>query len=103
MDPASRLAFRKAFDPPAIAAMHRLFADAARNREIHEEAAAGLARLGEAPVLAVFGAWDDYLRFGRQWRRLLPDVTSHKVPRSFHFPMNDNPQLVAEAITSWMG
>lgn len=100
LDKPSRLAFRNAFDRPATAAMHRYFADAARNHEVHEQAAAGLELLSTAPNQTVFGAWGDYMRFGRRWRRILPNLKQSSVPRSLHFPMNDNPRLVADAIRS---
>lgn len=101
MDAASRLAYRRAFDRPAAAAMHRYFADAAHNADIHRQADDGLELLALRPALTVFGAWGDYLRFGAAWRRRLPDVAQVRVRRALHFPMNDDPAGVAEAISTW--
>ena len=101
MDKPSRVAFRRAFDRPATATMHRLFADAASNDEVHSEAAEGLTILVRGPAITVFGSWGDYLRFRRQWRQRLPRLTEVSVPRGLHFPMNDNPGLCADAITQW--
>lgn len=103
MEKPSRLAFRRAFDRPATTTMHRLFANAARNDEIHSEAAEGLAVLAENEALTVFGGWGDYLRFRRQWRQRLPELTEVSIPRGIHFPMNDNPPMVAGAIAAFHG
>ncbi|HEY7704572.1 MAG TPA: alpha/beta fold hydrolase [Acidimicrobiia bacterium] len=101
MDGSSRKAFRLAFDRPAVATLHRLFSDAARNSEVHSEAAQGVTLLAARPALSVFGSWGDYLRFRRVWRRLLPRLTEVSVPGGIHFPMDDDPGLVARAISSW--
>jgi haloalkane dehalogenase len=103
MDKQSRFAFRHAFDRLATATMHRLFADAARNDEVHSEAAIGLALLAENTALTVFGGWGDYLRFRRQWRQRLPELTEVSIPRGIHFPMDDNPPMVAAAIAALHG
>lgn len=101
MDRPSRAAFRRAFDRAATAAIHRMFADAASNAEIHRQAAAGLAVLAPRPALTVFGAWGDYLRFRRAWRRRLLVLTEVTVPHGLHFPMTDDPTMVADAIATW--
>jgi len=98
MDHPSRRAYRQAFDREAIATMHRYFADAARNGQIHREAALGLEAMASRPAITVFGAWGDYLGFARRWRRRLPALKQHSIPRSFHFPMNDDPEEVATII-----
>ena len=37
----------------------------------------------------------DYFAFQRQWRRRHPTLQAVVVPRGLHFPMCDNPELVA--------
>jgi len=101
MDRPSRAAFRRAFDRSATAAMHRMFADAG-NEEIHRQASAGLSMLAGRPALSIFGRWGDYGRFRKAWRRHLPVLHEITVPASLHFPMNDNPAMVADAIASWI-
>lgn len=81
--------------------MHRLFLDAARNREIHADADASLEALADRPLLTVFGALGDYFRFQKQWRTRHSDLTQEVVPGGFHFPMCDNPALVARHLDNW--
>lgn len=101
MNPADRAAFRRAFDRSATAAIHRMFSDASTNTEVHRQASDGLGRLKDKPALTVFGSWGDYLRFRRQWRGLLPNLTESTVPRGLHFPMNDAPTVVATTLERW--
>ena len=80
---------------------HRLFRDAARNKRIHELADASLTELADRPLMTVFGKYGDYFCFQRQWRRRHTDVHSVVVPGGFHFPMCDNPDLVAARLHEW--
>ncbi len=66
-----------------------------------ERAAAGLEKLADRPVLTVFGRLGDYFLFQRRWHRLRPDLTACVVPWGLHFPMADNPRLVATALREW--
>jgi pimeloyl-ACP methyl ester carboxylesterase len=80
---------------------HRMFADAARGREVPGDAEAAVAALARQPTLTVFGQLGDYFGFRRQWRARCPNLTEAVVPWGLHFPMADNPELVAEAIHAW--
>lgn len=40
------------------------------------------------------------LRFGSEWHDRFPDARQVKVPRGFHFPMSDRPDLVAHTIAA---
>jgi pimeloyl-ACP methyl ester carboxylesterase len=80
---------------------HRLFRDAARNKRIHELADASLIELAGRPLMTVFGRYGDYFWFQRQWRRRHPGAHSVVVPGGFHFPMCDNPDLVAARLHEW--
>jgi pimeloyl-ACP methyl ester carboxylesterase len=80
---------------------HRVFADAARDRRVSNTAEAAVAALAGRPTLTVFGQLGDYFFFRRKWRALRPDLTEAVVPWGLHFPMADNPALVAERIHAW--
>jgi pimeloyl-ACP methyl ester carboxylesterase len=80
---------------------HRVFAGAARDRGVPGAAQAAVAALAGRPTLTVFGQLGDYFFFRRRWRALRPDLTEAVVPWGLHFPMSDNPALVAEAIHGW--
>jgi haloalkane dehalogenase len=61
------------------------------------------AALGDRPVLLVFGSASPTVkqRFPQRWRTSLPDAELLLVQGGHHFPMNDAPDLVADAISSW--
>jgi haloalkane dehalogenase len=80
---------------------HQMFAAVARDGGVASEAAAALAALAERPTLAIFGQLGDYFFFRRRWRALRPGLTEAVVPWGLHFPMADDPALVAEAIHAW--
>ncbi|HEX7131702.1 MAG TPA: alpha/beta fold hydrolase [Iamia sp.] len=102
MDRATRRAWRSGLgDRSARRATHRLFRDAARNHTVHREAEAALAALADRPILTIFGRFGDYFRFRRQWRARRPDATQRTAAR-FHFPMCDDPVLVARQLDEWM-
>ena len=59
------------------------------------------ALLADRPLLTIFGQFNDPLRFQRRWRALNPNVRQVKVPRGNHFPMCDDPQLVASELKAF--
>lgn len=81
---------------------HRLFADAARNREVHTRAEAALDALHDRPLLTIFGQLGDYLRFQKQWKQRRADLTPHIIRRGLHFPMCDDPNRVALTLREWL-
>lgn len=102
MDRATRRAWRRGLrDRSSRRAMHRLFRDAASNRTVHRDADATLAALARRPAITIFGRLGDYFRFQKQWRRHNPNVVARIVPGGFHFPMCDNPALVARQLDEW--
>jgi haloalkane dehalogenase len=95
-DRATRQAWRAGLrDRASRRLLHRLFRDAARNTRIQQAAEAALAALTDRPLITVFGQLGDYFAFQRQWRRRHPTLQAVVVPRGLHFPMCDNPELVA--------
>jgi haloalkane dehalogenase len=97
-----RAAFRGAFDRPARAAIHRYFADAHRAGAVYAAADAALTGpLADRPLLTVFGARNDPLRFQPRWRARFPQARQEVVPRGYHFPMCDAPDAVAGWLADW--
>jgi pimeloyl-ACP methyl ester carboxylesterase len=80
---------------------HQVFAAAAGDHGVSGAAQAAVAALAARPTLTVFGQLGDYFGFRRRWRALRPDLTEAVVPWGLHFPMADNPALVAGAIDAW--
>lgn len=92
LDRPSRRAFRAGMDADARRTMHRLFQSARRSEDVYAAAADATVQMRDRPVLTVFGALGDYLRFRRKWRAGFADVTEATVPRGLHFPMCDDPR-----------
>jgi pimeloyl-ACP methyl ester carboxylesterase len=91
--------FRAGIDPSARRAWHSYFRDARGAGDLYAGLDAGLrGPLADRPLLTIFGQFNDPLRFQRRWRRLYPDARQVKVPRGNHFPMCDDPDLVASAV-----
>jgi len=58
-------------------------------------------QLSDRPVLTIFGQRNDPLHFQPKWRERFPHATQITIPKGYHFPMCDNPDLVATTITQW--
>ena len=102
LDRASRRAFRRGMDPAGRRTMHRLFASARHSDEVYRQAHLALTdRLADRPVLTVFGALGDYLRFRPRWRARFPALDEATVPWGLHFPMCDDPEHTADVIDTW--
>jgi pimeloyl-ACP methyl ester carboxylesterase len=103
MSKATRRAWRAGLaDRSARRVTHRLFADAARNREVQRDAEAAITALDDRALLTIFGQLGDYFRFQRQWHQRRPDLTQWTIRRGFHFPMCDNPAQVASDLRRWL-
>lgn len=57
--------------------------------------------LADRPVLTVYGERNDPFGFQARFKTLFPDATELVIPRGNHFPMADDPVLVAAAISDW--
>lgn len=102
LDRASRRAFLGPVGRRGTRAFHDYLGDAARCDALYVEAAATLrGSFANLPVLTIFGERNDPLHFQPQWKQRFPDVRQIVVRRGHHFPMCDDPELVASALRTW--
>ena len=102
LDSDSRLAFRAGIGPSGLRTFHRYLRDARGSDSIYDEAMAALSGPFRAlPLLTIFGEHNDPLGFQPRWRQMFPDLCRVVVPNGNHFPMCDDPDLVANTIRSW--
>ena len=94
--------FRAGIEPSARRAWHGYFRDARDADDLYADLNAGLrGPLADRPLLTIFGQFNDPLRLQRRWKALYPNAHQVKVPRGNHFPMCDDPQLVASAVKAF--
>jgi pimeloyl-ACP methyl ester carboxylesterase len=102
LDDASRRAFLARLNRRGTRAFHKYLGDAARCDALYEEAAATLSdSFANLPVLTIFGERNDPFHFQAQWKRRFPHVQQVVVRRGNHFPMCDDPELVASTLRVW--
>lgn len=102
MDAPSRQAFRAGIDHQARRAFHYYMRDARDCDSLFREVEAALLGLfKELPLITIFGERNDPLGFQARWKSLFPNARQLVVPGGHHFPMCDDPDLVAGAIRSW--
>ncbi|MBV9104143.1 MAG: alpha/beta fold hydrolase [Candidatus Eremiobacteraeota bacterium] len=83
-------------------AFHDYMRSASHSDRIYECAQRALSvYLSHLPVLTIFGERNDPFGFQRHWKALFPNATQIVVPRGNHFPMCDEPDLVASSLRSW--
>ena len=100
---ADRAVFRAGIDVPARRAWDSYFRDARRAEALYAEVDAALqGALADRPLLTIFGQFNDPLRFQPRWKALFPTARQLKVRRGNHFPMCDDPEMVAGALRSFV-
>jgi haloalkane dehalogenase len=102
MDADSRRALRAGIGRQGIRAFHSYMRDALKCDDLYEQIEDALAGpLHNVPALTIFGEYNDPLGFQPLWKRRFPDADQVIVRRGNHFPMCDDPNLVASTIRSW--
>lgn len=101
-DRAQKEAFVHMFDrKPARQRFNALMASTARERAYLADVEAGLDRLGDRPVLTIFGERNDPFGFQDRWAEHFPHAEQMVIRGGYHFPMCDEPETVAKRITQW--
>lgn len=81
---------------------HTMMGAARASNEYLVEIEAGLrTSLADLPVLTIYGERNDPFGFQASFKELFPAATELVVPAGNHFPMADDPDLVAETIATW--
>jgi pimeloyl-ACP methyl ester carboxylesterase len=101
LDETSRRAYRAGLER-SMGAFHDYLGEARFSDEIYDEVTRALTGPFRClPLLTIFGERNDPLGFQPQWKRLFPGSRQITVPNGNHFPMCDDPGLVAGAIRAW--
>jgi len=99
MSSADRDVFLAGIDRQATRAFHAYLHDARNEEALYTEIDHALrGPFRTLPVSTVFGERNDPLGFQPQWRQRFPDVRQIVVAHGNHFPMCDDPDLVAKAV-----
>ena len=99
MDDPSRRTFLAAIGAEGARTFHAYMRDAHRSEAIYERLAfAVTTQFRSIPVYTIFGERNDPLAFQPRWKELFPDSRQLVVPKGNHFPMCDDPDLVAGSI-----
>jgi pimeloyl-ACP methyl ester carboxylesterase len=102
LDQSGRRALRSAIRGDGLRAFHRLMSDALHSQPLYARVERALtAEFRDLPVLTVFGERNDPFEFQKCWKALFPSARQVVVPNGHHFPMCDDPTLVATSISAW--
>ena len=83
-------------------AFHYYLRDARNCDALYERVESALAGpFRGLPLLTIFGERNDPLRFQPRWKALFPDAQQVVIARGNHYPMCDDPDLVARTISAW--
>jgi haloalkane dehalogenase len=101
MDEQSRKTFLAGIGAGGARSFHSYMADARRSRIYDEVRAALCGPFRGLPLLTIFGERNDPLGFQPRWKELFPQARQAVVSKGNHFPMCDDPNLVARSIREW--
>jgi pimeloyl-ACP methyl ester carboxylesterase len=102
LDKTSRRAFRAGIDRSARRSFHRYMRDARNPDALLEDVNRAVVDLGGRPLLTIFGEKNDPLHFQPQWKSRFANTRQLVVSNGHHFPMCDDPDLVAQSIRTWV-
>ena len=98
-DRATRKTYRRGIRRPQRRSLHR-YMNAARRHD-YSRIDQTVRTLAHRPVLTIFGQRNDPLRFQPKWKTRFPHAHQITIAKGYHFPMCDNPDLVASTIDEW--
>jgi len=101
-DASSRKAYYAGIGRQGVRAFHGYLRDARNAGAIYEQLDRALTGpFRTLPLLTIFGERNDPLGFQPRWKQLFPDARQVVVKKGNHFPMCDDPDLVAVSIREW--
>ena len=96
-----RRVFRAGMDRRGRRSFHYYVRSARPHRTDYDTVASATNTLKSRPLLTIFGARNDPGRFQAKWRERFASTTAVVVPKGYHFPMCDAPDLVADSIRTF--
>jgi haloalkane dehalogenase len=102
LNSSSRNAFYCGIGRQGVRAFHSYLRDARKSRAIYEQLDRALTGpFQRLPLLTIFGERNDPLGFQPRWKQMFSDARQVVVTKGNHFPMCDDPDLVAASIRAW--
>lgn len=102
LDESSRKAFYAGIGRQGVRAFHGYLRDARKSDAIYEQLDHALTGpFRTLPLLTIFGENNDPLGFQPRWKQLFSDARQVVVAKGNHFPMCDDPDLIAASIREW--
>jgi haloalkane dehalogenase len=102
LDEPSRRAYRAGIGRQGLRAFHYYLRDARNCDALYERVESALTGpFRGLPLLTIFGERNDPLGFQPRWKGLFPDAHQVVVTNGNHYPMCDDPDLVARTIQAW--
>ena len=99
LDEPSRNAFSAGVGRQGMRAFHSYLRDARKSRMIYDQLDEALTGpFSQLPLTTIFGERNDPLGFQPRWKQLFSDARQVVVSGGNHFPMCDDPDLVATTI-----
>lgn len=99
LDRRDRRAFRRGMRARGRASFHRYMRSVRRHD--YDRVDRAVLALADRPLLTVFGEHNDPLGFQPQWANRFGDIEHVEIAGGNHFPMCDDPTVVAAAIIDW--
>jgi haloalkane dehalogenase len=104
LDASSRKAFYAGIGRQGVRAFHGYLRDARKSDALYQQLDRALTGpFRTLPLLTIFGERNDPLGFQPRWKQLFSDARQVVVSKGNHFPMCDDPDLVAVSIRKWHG
>jgi haloalkane dehalogenase len=104
LDASSRKAFYAGIGRQGVRAFHGYLRDARKSDALYQQLDRALTGpFRTLPLLTIFGERNDPLGFQPRWKQLFSDARQVVVSKGNHFPMCDDPDLVAVSIREWHG
>jgi len=102
LDEQSRNVFRAGMKQGRVRAFHYYIKDALNCDSLYAELAKAFAgSFRGLPFITIFGERNDPLGFQLRWKELFPHARQVVITKGNHYPMCDDPDLVANTIRAW--